>query len=269
LEYFLLLLFFTVMHHVTSDVSLAVASVYDSTQKTMDSNELFTFVKKDKDFFHITNIKWLGETEQEAINGGIVVITGGEKSISAIVVGIESGEDTKSMPVAYAVLIPLLVLLALILLFAGQRTRQKARLQEQLLALESFDNENLVGTGDPPGSFHEGMYHYTRNGARYLSTNCAECIETRKNGFLNGFDEIHFGERDQSNRRKRNLVRASSGALGMKHSSIDVHNCSSGACKICAHRPRDVQFVPNPEGSFRPFPFENDETSILFGESEV
>jgi hypothetical protein len=261
------------MHHVTSDVSLAVASVYDSTQKTMDSGELFMLTKKDEDFFNVTNVKWLGETEHEAINAGVVVITGGEKSVSAIVVGIQTGEDEKSTPIAYLVLIPLLVLLALILLFVGHQTRQKARLQEKLLVLESFDNENLVGTGDPPGSFHEGLYHYTRNGARYLSTNCHECIETRKNGFLtecgDELDEIHFSEREQSNRRKIDLVTASSSALGMKHSSIDVHNCSSGACKICAHRPLDVQFVPNPEGGFRPFPFEDDESTILFGESEV
>jgi hypothetical protein len=261
------------MHHVTSDVSLAVASIYDSTQKTMDSGELFMLAKRDKDFFHVTNIKWLGETEQEAITAGVVVVTGGEKSVSAIVAGIQSVEEEKSMSMAYAMSILLLVLLALILLFVGHRTRRKARLQEKLLALESFDNENLVGTGDPPGSFHEGMYHYTRNGARYLSTNCHDCIETRKNGFLTScgdeLDEIPFSEREQSNNRKINLVTPSSGALGMKHSSIDVHNCSSGACKICAHRPLDVQFIPNPEGTFRPFPYKDDESTILFGESEV
>jgi hypothetical protein len=42
----------------------------------------------------------------------------------------------------------------------------------------------ITGTGDPPRSFHVGIYHYTRGGARYLSTNCIHCQETKQNGFL-------------------------------------------------------------------------------------
>jgi hypothetical protein len=33
--------------------------------------------------------------------------------------------------------------------------------------------------------------------------------------------------------------------LGVKHSSIDVHQCTSATCPICAYKPRDVSFVGN------------------------
>ena len=45
------------------------------------------------------------------------------------------------------------------------------------------ENRRIAGTGDPPGSFHEGLYHYMSDGTRYLSTNCPDCLETRKNSF--------------------------------------------------------------------------------------
>ena len=47
----------------------------------------------------------------------------------------------------------------------------------------ALDTRQMVGTGDPPGSFHEGLYHYMGDGTRYLSTNCAHCLETRRNSF--------------------------------------------------------------------------------------
>ena len=42
----------------------------------------------------------------------------------------------------------------------------------------------FVGTGDPPGSVHDGHYHYTEGGRRYLSTTCEYCAETRRHGFF-------------------------------------------------------------------------------------
>jgi hypothetical protein len=148
-----------------------------------------------------------------------------------------------------------------------------------------------VGTGDPPRSFHEGMYHYTRHGARYLSTNCIDCAETRRSGFYTSanletineeghyeqsFEDLSLAytstsdnsasshhkfvgagqklygvgnnndngeEENPSDHRKRNWVQPSPIALGRKHSSIDVHNCSSATCNICQYRPQNVAFV--------------------------
>lgn len=205
-------------------------------------------------YANVTNVFWLGETEEDAINGGIV--------------GAPTSRSSK-VPLAYAVSVPLLILMALALFVARNKTRREAMTARQLLALESANNTDvLIGTGDPPRSFHEGMYHYTRHGARYLSTNCPDCIETKRNSFFaegdletieegSTFEEISLvttsvsglgkegSEHDASGHRKRHLVQASDTALGVKHSSIDVHQCTSSMCPICTYRPADVSFVGN------------------------
>lgn len=209
---------------------------------------------------NITNIEWLGETEEDAINGGPngVLPPGG------------GGSRPSTVPIAYAVSVPLLILMALALFVARNKARREAMTSGQLLALEQSNRDVLVGTGDPPRSFHEGMYHYTRHGARYLSTNCPDCIATKRNGYFTdsdldtiqegnfeSFEEISLvatsaigkedSEHDPSGHRKRNLVQASDTALGVKHSSIDVHQCTSSTCPICTYRPADVSFVGNTE----------------------
>ena len=247
----------TIIHHMTSDISLATASIYDAVQLAMNNSDAILLDGNDE-YENITNIEWLGETEEDAINGGPngIIPPGGDSS-------------SRSFPVAYAVSIPLLILMALALFVARNKTRRKALTSAQALALESGNPDALVGTGDPPRSFHEGMYHYTRHGARYLSTNCPDCIETKRRGFFTesdletiqegnfeSFEEISLvatsksgaegdSEHDPSGHRKRNLVQASDTALGVKHSSIDVHQCTSTTCPICTYRPADVSFVGN------------------------
>jgi hypothetical protein len=245
-----------VIHHVTSNVSLAIASIYDSTEYAMNSSTTM-ILEGNEDFETVTNLKWLGTTEDDAIAGGPGGGTGGSSSANTV-------------PIAYAVSVPLLILMALALFVARNKARRQAMTPRQLMALEEDQPSVLVGTGDPPRSFHEGMYHYTRHGARYLSTNCPDCIETKRNGFFTetdletihegkyeSFEEISFvttgvsmgtkedSGHDPSAHRKRNLVEASDNALGVKHSSIDVHQCTSSTCTICAYRPRDVAFIPN------------------------
>lgn len=241
----------TVMHHATSDVSLAVASIFDSTQKAMDYNEIFIPLDVDENAANITNIEWLGETEEEAINGGPIIVSDvpiiGEVNIDEI----EQKENKQSL-LAYALTIPVLLLIAFALLVTKKKTKRKIKTREQVRAIRSFDDV-LIGTGDPPGSFHEGMYHYTCQGVRYLSTNCADCIETKRNGFFTALDLETISEKsleddeDFSTHRKKHFVNASQSALGKKHSSIDVHVCNSARCPICTYKPRDVCFVSRSE----------------------
>jgi hypothetical protein len=83
----------------------------------------------------------------------------------------------------------------------------------------------VVGTGDAPSSFHEGLYHYMRDGTRYLSTRCETCLETRMNGFYtdNDLGTIMEGEEFQD-----------TSLLGAKNTStMDVHKCASALCKDC------------------------------------
>jgi len=244
----------TLMHHATSDVSLAIASIYDSTQKAMDFSEQFLPLNENENAVGVSNIEWLGETEEDAI--GILV------RIDEINTDeLEQQEDDRSL-LAYALSIPILLLI-LLALFASKNKKRKAKTIAQLSAMRSFDDV-LIGTGDHPNSFHEGMYHYSPEGVRYLSTNCATCIETKRNGFFTAADldtitERSVEEDDLSAHRAKFLVSASDRALGRKHSAIDVHNCSSARCPICTYQPRDVEFISKSE------PF----GGLRHGESEV
>ena len=265
------------MHHVTSDVSLAVASVYDSTQKAMDFSDKFFDLKTDKNMANITNIEWLGETEEEAIRGGPngngVVVSDGSVVVNdgmiasdgmiaddgpnEIITEVQKQEEDNNSLLAYALAVPILVVLASLLFLTKTQKKRKARTKEQLFGVRGFENA-LIGTGDHPDSFHEGMYHYNPDGVRYLSTNCPTCIETKQNGFFTAgeLDTIseHAIEEDDTDRsiyRQRNLVSPSSKDLGGKHSSIDVHNCSSARCAICAYKlglhQQDVEFITKSE----------------------
>lgn len=260
----------SVIHHATSDVSLAKASIYDACQVAMDNSDT-VLIEGNKAFANITNIKWLGETEDDAINGGPLAPGGG------------GSNNRNTFPViAYAVSVPLLILMALALFVARNKTRREAVITRQLLARDNDDEGALVGTGDPPRSFHEGMYHYTRHGARYLSTNCPGCLETKRNGFFTRSDleTIHEGnfesfeeislmtsslsgaglgpngsENNLSGHRMRNLVKPTDTALGVKHSSIDVHQCTSSTCPICNYRPANVAFVDRNADNQKPTMF--------------
>jgi hypothetical protein len=251
-----------VMHHITSDVSLAAASVLDSTQIAMDNNAVFFLNGDNQDLASLTNVVWLGVTEEDAINGGPNGISGSNRG---------DASSGNSVPVAYAVVVPMLLLLALAMLVARQRARRQVTARNHMFALEAAGDIGavLVGTGDPPRSFHEGLYHYTRHGARYLSTNCPDCIDTLRNGFFTASDletidegnpesfenvslvetsdssEKDKSEYNVSDHRKRNLVTPHNTRLGMKHSSIDVHNCNSATCRICSYKPGDLSFVNN------------------------
>jgi hypothetical protein len=237
------------MHHTTSNVSLAAASIYDSTQKAMDHSELFFELEDDENLANITNIEWLGETEEDAIYGGpngygiIAAPIGGP---DGIITEVSEQKEGNGSVLAYALALPILLLLAAMLLLAKNKKKRKVKTKEQIFSARSFDNV-LIGTGDPPDSFHEGMYHYMKNGNRYLSTNCPDCIETKMNGFFTDSDLETIAEHSiesesaRSAYRKRCLVVPSK--LGSKHSSVDVHHCTSARCPICIYRPDNVEFI--------------------------
>jgi hypothetical protein len=102
----------------------------------------------------------------------------------------------------------------------------------------------LSGTGDPPGSFHEGLYHYMRNGTRYLSTNCEGCLETRRNSF---FTDNNLGTiLEDEEYEETILVSANSKDLGGIAATMDVHRCSSTLCNRCNPRVfRGTTFLPS------------------------
>ena len=265
----------TVTASVTDNVQLISASILDAVQQVMDDNVIIGSLN----LVSVKKLVFLGDTMEQAkagstSSGGPIPLPpaggggGGNSSSEA--------NKTPNAPVntALAVGIPvaLLSLLALLLL---KNKRRNVVTASEALALEGEDYV-LVGTGDPPRSFHEGLYHYTRGGARYLSTNCKDCAETRMNGFFTDADlptitegrlydpaspslgsSYDSQETETSGENASNttgetgsdlrLVRPNSKNLGFRHSRMDVHHCTSATCKICnGYKSDDVSFISSP-----------------------
>merc|ERR1711933_32861 len=113
----------------------------------MDYSEIFFDFRDDKDMNIITNIEWLGETEQDAINGGP---NGNGKLIVDIPDGVieepSENENVRSM-LAYAVSVPILVLIAFALLLTRNEEKRKVTTKKEIAFVESFDHV-LIGTDD-------------------------------------------------------------------------------------------------------------------------
>ncbi len=56
-------------------------------------------------------------------------------------------------------------------------------------------------------------------------------------------DMLFSGSREFSDHRRKNLVSGADVGLGMRHSTVDVHQCTSARCTICNYKPKDVEFV--------------------------
>ena len=256
----------SIVSHQTDNLELAVASILDGIEEVMDSGELVLDLNDN----NVKKVTFLGETLEEVKAGVVGGGTGGSgnEDLNQFESDVDFNELTEDKPsiLAYAV-IPMVVLLSFALLVAKNKSGRSV-----LSAGDLFKDDYVItGTGDPPRSFHEGLYHYTRSGARYLSTNCRECAETRKMGFFTDDDlpTINEGQlydpanpcplseassddlssqESSSHRRRRILVLPSDKSLGKKHSSIDVHKCASATCRICAaaRGAGNVAFVCSP-----------------------
>ena len=270
-------------------LQLMSASILDALEAAYDDRGLLVPNRatcKDDPICIFNKIEWLGATVDEAITwieeksskndepqpnvdrGNIAAATQ------------QTQGDERKTKLVYIAAAPIALLAVFGLLLARSKRIREVKTPGQL---EDIDQDHvIVGTGDPPRAFHDGLYHYTRSGARYLSTNCPDCAETRRIGFFTDGDlppiqENPSGESydswgdtpatsynnakasydtsesgrasNRSMRRKQFLVPASSKDLGNKSSTVDVHQCTSATCRICSYRPQDVSFVSSPAGS--------------------
>jgi hypothetical protein len=127
----------------------------------------------------------------------------------------------------------------------------------------------MTGSGDPPGAFHEGLYHYMGDGTRYLSTNCLECMETRQNSFYTDdnlgtipedqiYEDAVFGQlfgaasSHGPAEDEADSPRGRGGTFGsyLSHlmSGPNVHSCNSALCNRCngAQQTANVTFLDSP-----------------------
>lgn len=230
-----------------------------------------------------------GDTSQEIDD------TGGS---SDLVEDTNSTDDATLEPVAeeesdsLGLILALGIPFATALLLAAFYNRRKNTKSTRAAAYEDMMKSDfiLVGTGDAPSSYHDGLYHYTDEGTRYLSTRCEHCIETRKNSFYTDYnlgtimeDEIYedhiygmpvslFPQRISNGAE---VDKNSNSTLGGRFVGMDVHRCQSAACTRCnPGKQQSTIFLPSivqgKDGDII-FAKENDITCIdCFGEqSEV
>jgi hypothetical protein len=191
----------SILAHKADDVSFLIASLRDSIEDLMiAANTTNSF----PDIPNISFLAYLGDDEDEALGT------------------VEEISDDSGIGIILGVAIPLVVgLVAAALLMKRNRDTMTATEYQDMMTSSDFV---LVGTGDPVGSFHEGLYHYMRDGTRYLSTRCEGCLETRKNSFYTDYDlgTIMEGQEYQDS------------ILGAKNPTVDVHKCTSAVCDRCS-----------------------------------
>lgn len=253
--------------HQTDTLHIIEASILDAIQTAMDDDALIAKEPCSAQICSIEKVRWLGTSIEQARAGGPLV-TGSDTDDATDSLdedGDENDDDDEGVPIVAYAAIPLAFIMAMAYMLAKKKRRMLTA--DQL----GLDQDYLrVGTGDPPRHFHEGMYHYTRSGASYLSTNCPTCEETRRLGFCadadlptiaegrlygrpaNGSRDESEGTHDNSTHRKLNLINPNERDLAGKHSSIDVHQCTSATCRICNYQPRDVAFVTSPRAALSP-----------------
>lgn len=226
----------SLLARATDDVTYTFGSMIDAIKDATAPNTLLLGA----DISTVTNVTFLGTTQSDAENWipPAVILPPGQENNP---IGFLPVDSKKSGAVISVVTIGAIALLALLLFFLWKRQRDD---NERDLLWAASDDEsnidgfkNLIGTGDSPGSFHYGKYHYfipQQHGPEtdnwmdgqpvpgdthqpYLSTNCKDCHDTRLS-FLDG---------------SRNLVLANSKELGAGHSGVNVHKCSSSTCKVC------------------------------------
>lgn len=177
-------------------------------------------------------------------------------------------EDSTRTGLIFGLTIPLIGLL-LAVIFWKKRPIVGSLLppHDALQSWEEYDpsSNNVRGTGDPPNSYHDGLYHHLFDGQKYLSTRCLLCFETRRNANLvmkslpateSRTIDVEKGSQDTEDSSTCPIVNATSNMkLSQPHMGMDVHVCSSATCVRCFPKDEpEPMFVPTGIRKHRPEP---------------
>ncbi|KAL3795022.1 hypothetical protein HJC23_006343 [Cyclotella cryptica] len=234
----------------------------------------------------VIKVRYLNKTYDDYMGG----FTSEEGSIAVVgtggggtVVGESSDKESSKIGALIGSFVALVCLILFALLLLRMRRRRKQlreaqeeewRRQQEQIAQEmerEFDGEldDLVAdidgattsrqfnsSVDPPGHFHLGNHHYTADGVRYYSPNCAQCASAKANGALNprqnqleekedhSFDDLSF----DLNAAKK-FTDFSIHDLGKHHSSIHVRQCKSKTCQGCRNDLAKVVFIQSTQSA--------------------
>jgi hypothetical protein len=233
-----------ILAHKVDNVDYLIASLRDYIEESMADPAAYVGPETPNLVF----LSYLGDSSDEALNDGgdgdiavweldfSDVDTNANNTNSStdyvdggyILAGVIRGEDDNdgSVVLIIGVTIPLLfgLMAAAIFMQKKRGTMTEVGYKDNMMTSDFV----LIGTGDHPSSFHEGLYHYMRDGTRYLSTRCEGCLETRKNSFYtdNNLGTIMEDEEFEDVT-----------GLGAKNSTINVHKCTSAVCNRCTPAP--------------------------------
>jgi hypothetical protein len=250
------------------EVNLAIAAIRTILIEIMNDG-----AGQRSEVSNVTFLSYLGDDKNSALLGGAETGGGnGGATVGGIVLGDtgEGGGRGKSLGVVLGVGMPIVLVLFASLVVAKSKGRmtncvKKITRQEGNQTVESPQEND-----DPPNSFHSGLYHYTRRGEQYLSTNCAACVETRRR-LLHDMDRdvpeqdrfiatiVEDEEADfetNVNKSPRAMVRDDSKmTLDQQHHGMNVHKCGSATCSRCnPELDQAVNFVSVPVSYVRPTP---------------
>jgi hypothetical protein len=232
-----------ILAHKVDNVDYLIASLRDYIEASMVDPTAYN----GEETPNLVFLSYLGDSSEEALNDGgdgdVAVWELDFSDVDAnanntnnatdyvdggyIIAGLNRGEEDNddSVGLIAGVTIPLLVGLIAAALFMQKKRGVVTEAGYNDMMTSDFV---LIGTGDHPSSFHEGLYHYMRDGTRYLSTRCEGCLETRKNSFYtdNNLGTIMEDEEFEDVT-----------GLGAKNSTINVHKCTSAVCTRCTPAP--------------------------------
>ena len=233
----------TVLHDGSVSEELVKDDVLASVEGSMTSGELAGSIED------VERVSYLGDSLEDVTAAlgppfdGTPVVEQIQESTIGPGDDNDDDDDDSQMGVIIGASLAAAFIALLALLLHRRRTRQ---LEEgkgiDLDEMNSFEEEGeldenaLYQSYDAePGSFHLGQFHYTKDGRRYLSPSCELC---RANSAFNM-------NRDSS------FIRANSKDLGSKHSSLDVHECTSATCIRCQNgTPGQVEFIKASDATF-------------------
>ena len=225
----------TFLSHETDDLSMSIKTIRTGIRAAMANDTLLDPVELPT----VTRITYLGDTEKD-----VMVWGNGGRSDDKRGGIITSGGNNKAYVPFLTVAMFGAALIALLLLFLRRhRTLITQRQLDVGAAIAAAASEESSHGVDPPGSFHQGYYHYTKDGVRYLSPYCQTCLETEGQLALGHGLETIAEDKEWMKGRNFTLVSANSCDLGGRHSTIDVHSCTSAICRQCGVTQNDVSFI--------------------------
>lgn len=256
----------SLVSHASDDLSISIGSIRTGIKDAMDDDSLLD--PNNPQLSEITRVVYLGDSEESVLNFGVVIGGdsmgaagggggggaggaggggGGDSSgIDASTSGRDNDRNGIFIPIVTTAVVGTALLALLLLLLRRRRTVMTQRQLDYGAAVAQASDDvsasSSFSMSDPEGAFHQGYYHYTKDGVRYLSQFCTTCRETeRQLAMGQGLETI--SEDEQYHEGRNRLVEANSKDLGGMHSTMDFHTCTSATCP-CRDRERDVTFIP-------------------------